>query len=187
MVIDASASELAFYGARVGLAGDALRMGQPLVALEDGPAVSTSEVIAAMQGGPKPLRITGNVTDALLRFRLSLVGADPEAVKRFRIQKRNLGDNVPGIDPSAPDDVTLLVIAFDQLLRVSKGTWRQFNREYWIDGPLGWSADRPDSPWSRDFGLPPTALDGVSMVVLAGYSVYRELRSPYMREAWEAA
>ena len=187
MVIDASAAELAFYGTRVGLAGAALRVGQPLIALEDGPTVSALEAVAAIERGPKPLRISGNVADTILRLRLSPVGADPEAVKRFHIRQRNLGDGIPGLGPQVPDDIRLLVIAFDCLLRVSKGTWRQYNREYWIDGPLGWSADRPDSPWSRDFGLPPAALDGVSMVVLAGYSVYRELRSPYMREAWEAA
>jgi len=128
-----------------------------------------------------------NVTDAILRFRLSPLGADPEAVKRFHIRKRNIGDNVPGIDPQAPDDVTLLVIAFDRLLRVSKRTWRQFNREYWIDGPIGWSAGAPTSAWAKEFGLPPATLDGVSMVVLSGYSVYRDLRSPYVREGWEAA
>src|SRR2546422_1924361 len=149
MVIDTSAAELAFYGARVGLAGAALRVGQPLIALEDGPTVSALEAVAAIERGPKPLRISGNVADTILRLRLSPVGADPEAVKRFHIRQRNLGDGIPGLGPQVPDDIRLLVIAFDCLLRVSKGTWRQYNREYWIDGPLGRSEEHTSELQSR--------------------------------------
>ncbi len=185
MMTDAFAPELAFYAARVGLAGQALRLGTTLVvALENGPPVSTAEAIAAFERGPKPLRITGDTTDAILRFRLSPADADADAVRRLQIQKHNTGDRVPGIDDHEPDDVRLLVIAFDRLLRVSKGTWRQFTHEFWIDGPIGWSAGAPTSPWAQELGLPRAALRDISMVVLVGYSVYRQLRSPYVREAW---
>ncbi len=183
----ASAAELAYHAGRIGLAGEGLLPSQQ-VALGNGSVVSVPEIIAAIDAAPKPVRITGEVRESVLRLYLSSVATDPDAAARFRIRTHNLGgDQPPIVEPDAPDDVTLLVIAFDQLLRVSKTDWRRFIRDHWIDGPVSWSADHPSSEWAQGFGLPTSILREVRAIVLLGYSVHNQMRSPFIPTAWEAA
>src|SRR5207244_6929199 len=69
MLLNAAAVDLAFHSARVGLGGDGL-MTNPALALNDR-VQSSNEIIAAMRAAPKPLRITGETRDSVLRFVLS--------------------------------------------------------------------------------------------------------------------
>src|SRR5438034_1544597 len=143
MLLNASAVDLAFHSARVGLGGDGL-MTNPALALNDR-VQSSNEIIAAMRAAPKPLRIAGETRDSVLRFVLSPINTDPEVERRFRIIRHNLGGTQPPlVEADAPDTAVVLVIAFENLLRVSRASWSEFIRDYWIDGPLSGSADRPD-------------------------------------------
>jgi hypothetical protein len=173
---------LAFYAARVALAAEALRPAQ-VVALDNGPLVADSDVIDAITAAPKPVRISGIVADAVLRIRLSSIASDPDAAKRFEYRIRDSGDQVPVLDPECPDQAPLLVVAFDKLLKVSAGTWREFSRGYWVEG-MAWSGDWPTSGWTRHLRLPEVLLQDVRAVILVGYSRDGGLRSPFVWAAW---
>src|SRR5258705_10779587 len=118
MLLNAAAVDVAFHSARVGLGGDGL-MTSPALALND-LVQSPNEIIAAMSAAPKPVRISGETRDSVLRFVLSPINTDPEAERRFRIIRHNLGGTQPPfVEGKAPDTAVVLVIAFEKLLRVS--------------------------------------------------------------------
>src|SRR5438046_9066309 len=93
MLLNAAAVDLAFHSARVGLGGDGL-MTNPALALNDR-VQSSNEIIAAMRAAPKPLRITGEPRDSVLRFVLSAINTDPEVERQFRIIRHDLGGTQP--------------------------------------------------------------------------------------------
>ena len=186
MLLRAAAADLAYHGARVGLGGDSL-LPKSEVALAHGPVQSAAEIVTVIKAAAKPVRIIGEKKDGILRLFLNPISADAEAARRFQIRLHNLGSQPPLLEPDASDSVTLLVIAFENLLQVSKAHWREFISDYWIDGPLSWSVDYPHSEWAKRLGIPSTLLDEARAVVLLGYHVGNQLRSPFIPSGWEAA
>jgi hypothetical protein len=89
------------------------------------------------------------------------------------------------LEPDAPEDSSLLVVAIDHLLRCTKSTWTQFEQDFWIDGPAAWGTDYPASEFVRRLRIPPTALNGVLLVIVAGYSVANGFQLPLVAaKAW---
>src|SRR5207244_6286708 len=124
MLLNAAAVDLAFHSARVGLGGDGL-MTNPALALNDR-VQSSNEIIAAMRAAPKPVRITGETRDSVLRFVLTPINIDPEVERRIRIIRHNLGGTQPPlVDADAPDPAVVLVIAVEHLLRVPSASSRE--------------------------------------------------------------
>ncbi len=162
-------------------------MTNPALALNDR-VQSPNEIIAAMRAAPKPVRITGKTRDSVLRFVLSPINTDPEIERRFRIIRHNLGGTLPPlVEADAPDTAVVLVIAFENLLRVSRASWSEFIRDYWIDGPLSLSADRPHSEWAARLAIPASILAEARSVILLGYQKGNQVRSPFIPQGWEAA
>ena len=136
-----------------------------------------------MQEAAKPVRITGALTDSILRLRLSEVSSDQDASQRFEVRHRNSGDGPP-LPRSTPRDALILVVAFDRLLKIADQTWREFARDYWVDGPLGWSGGEPSSEWAQNFRFPPDVTQDVGGIVHIGYRAGAGLRSAFVRSAW---
>ena len=185
MLLNADATELAFHAARVALGGDGL-LRNPALKIATDQGQGAEQAIHALRAARKPTRIRGEIDESVLRFVLSPIDAGSEEDRRFRITRRNLGSNQPPmVDSTAPDDAVILVVAFENLLRVTKLAWREFIRDYWIDGPLSWSADRPDSEWTDSFGIPPSLRQQARSVVLLGYQVNNQVRSPFIKMGWD--
>lgn len=183
MISPASAAELAFYSARVALARESLTPTLE-VAWAEGPPVTEAEVVLGIQEAAKPVRITGSLSDSMLRLRVSEVSSDPDAAHRFQILRRNSGDNDHFLERNSPRDALILVIAFDQLLKVSPQTWQEFRRDCWVDATLGWAGGETSSGWAQNFGVPAPLLQDVGLVVHAGYGTGTSLRHPYVASAW---
>lgn len=178
----ASAAHVAFHAARVAFAREALTPALE-VAWPEGPPVTASEVIRGMQEAAKPVRITGALSDSILRLRLSEVSSDEEARQRFAVRHRNSGDGPP-LPRGTPSDALILVVAFEKLLKISDQTWREFARDYWVDGPLGWSGGELSSGWAQNFHFPPDVVADVGGIVHMGYSTGTGLRSAFVASAW---
>ena len=182
LVTPASAAHLAFHAARIAFVREALTPALE-VAWPEGPPVTTSEIIRGMHEAAKPVRITGALTDAILRLRLSEVSSDQDASQRFEVRHRNSGDGPP-LPRGTPRDALILVVAFDKLLKIADQTWREFARNYWVDGPLGWSGGEPSSEWAQTFHFPSDVIRDVGGIVHIGYSTGTGLRSAFLASAW---
>jgi hypothetical protein len=187
--MSASAAELAYHMARVALTGDAF--GQQLsFRLEAGDAAAEADIVAALEQTGKPVRVSGSRQEGTILLRLGPVEPDPVIARRYHAHRHNTArqaDAPPLVPADAPDDTVVLVVAFDRLLRVSKATWREYARDYWLDMPAPLTGDYPDSPSVRADGIPSKALEGVAAVVALGYATPNGFAVPVMRTAWEAA
>lgn len=92
MISPASAAQLAFYAARVALARESLTPSLE-VAWFGGPPVTVTEIVVGIREAAKPVRITGSLSNSMLRLRLSEVSSDPDAVNRYETHRRNAGGN----------------------------------------------------------------------------------------------
>jgi hypothetical protein len=187
MILTAGPAELAFHSARVALGGEHL-LNNPGLALAGQRVQDSTLIVEALKAAPKPVCIGGRATDSVLDFLVSPIEPGSETARRFQIARHNRGgDHPPFVPPDAPDDAVLLVVAFENLLRVTGTCWREFSRDYWIDGPLSWSADGASSDWADEMGIPRSLRDGAWSVVLVGYQVGNEVRAPFVPMGWEAA
>lgn len=169
-------AELAFYAARAALGGEALVAGLQ-VSLEDRKQATIADIVAALEQAPKPARISGVLNGSRLHLRIG-----PALAER---DDRALGDEPPLLAAAAADETALLIVAFDELLLVTKSAWRSFRRQFQIDAPISWSADEPGSEFVRGLKLPRARLQGVAVVVVLGAGVPQGFLFPVKPRAWD--
>jgi hypothetical protein len=83
-------------------------------------------------GGP-PGEFAQDLSVDLLRTGLATLKLRNSSLLRLALARR--GAILSLLEPDAPEDSSLLVAAFDHLLRCTKSTWTQFEQDFWIDGP----------------------------------------------------